>query len=62
MWHQDLTDRSYIQWTVATRHCVYSGQSNFEFKEISEYETEFEHILGYVSGAQVSSIERKKQR
>ncbi len=44
--------------------CCYinSGQSNFEFEYIGEFETEFKTILEYESGAQVGSIGRKKQR
>jgi hypothetical protein len=44
--------------------CCYinSGQSNYEFEYIGEFETEFKTFLEYESGAQVGSIGRKKQR
>jgi hypothetical protein len=41
---------------------LYCGQSNFEFEYLGEFETEFENILGYKSGAQVCSFDRKKRR
>jgi hypothetical protein len=43
-------------------HYINSGQSNFEFEYIGEFETEFNTFLEYESGAQVGSIDRKKQR
>jgi hypothetical protein len=44
--------------------CCYinSGQSNFEFEYIDEFETELNKFLEYESGAQVGSIDGKKQR
>jgi hypothetical protein len=39
-----------------------SGQSNFGFEYLGEFETEFKKILGYKSGAQVCSFDGKKQR
>jgi hypothetical protein len=44
--------------------CCYinSGQSNFEFEYLGEFETEFENILGYKSGAQVCSFDGRKKR
>ncbi len=41
---------------------VYCGQSNFEFEYLGEFETEFENILGFKSGAQVCSFDGKKRR
>ncbi len=41
---------------------IYCGQSNFEFEYLGEFETEFENILGYKSGAQVCSFDGKKRR
>jgi hypothetical protein len=41
---------------------IYSGQSNFEYEYFGEFETEFENILGYESGAQVDSIDETYQR
>ncbi len=41
---------------------INSGQSNFEFEYLGKFETEFENILGYKSGAQVCSFDGKKQR
>jgi hypothetical protein len=42
--------------------CINSGQSNFEFEYIGEFETEFKTILEYESGARVGLIGSKKQR
>jgi hypothetical protein len=47
---------------MTTCRYINSGQSNFEFEYISEFETEFNKFLEYESGAQVGSIDRKKQR
>ncbi len=47
---------------MTTCRYINSGQSNFEFEYIGEFETEFKTILEYESGAQVGSIGRKKQR
>jgi hypothetical protein len=41
---------------------INSGYSNFDFEYIGEFETEFNKFLEYESGAQVGSIDRKKQR
>ncbi len=41
---------------------LYSGQSYFEFEYLVEFETEFENILGYESGAQMGLIDEKNQR
>jgi hypothetical protein len=43
-------------------HYINSGQSNFEFEYIGEFETKCCKFLEYESGAQVGSIDRKKQR
>jgi hypothetical protein len=45
---------------MTTRRYINSGQSNFKFKYLGEFKTEFENILGYESGAQVGSIHEKK--
>ncbi len=44
-------------------NCRYinSGQSNFEFEYIGEFETDFKTFLKYESGAQVGSIDRKSR-
>jgi hypothetical protein len=47
---------------MTTCRYINSGQSNFEFEYLGEFETEFENILGYKSGAQVCSFDGKKQR
>ncbi len=47
---------------MTTCRYINSGQSNFEFEYIGEFETEFYKFLEYESGAQVGSIDRKKQR
>jgi hypothetical protein len=46
---------------MTTRY-INSSQSNFEFEYLGEFETEFENILEYKSGAQVCSFDGKKQR
>jgi hypothetical protein len=38
---------------------INSGQSNFKFEYLSEFQTEFKNILGHESGAQVGSIRLK---
>jgi hypothetical protein len=40
---------------------INSGQSNFEFEYLSEFETEFVKLIGYKSGFQARSIDGKKQ-
>jgi hypothetical protein len=47
---------------MTTCRYINSGQSNFEFEYIGEFETELKPILEYESGAQVGSIGRKNQR
>jgi hypothetical protein len=47
---------------MTTCRCINSGQSNFEFEYIGEFDTEYKAFLEYESGAQVASIGRKKQR
>jgi hypothetical protein len=39
---------------------IYIGQSNFEYKYLGEFPTEFENILGYESGDHEGSIDEKK--
>ncbi len=41
---------------------VDSGQSNFKFEYLGEFETEFENILGHESEGQVVLIREKNQR
>ncbi len=41
---------------------INSGQSNFEYEYLGEFETEFKNILGHESGAPVCSFDGKKQR
>jgi hypothetical protein len=47
---------------MTTCRYINSGQSNFEFEYLGEFETEFENSLGYKSRAQVCSFDGKKQR
>jgi hypothetical protein len=47
---------------MTTFRYINSGQSNFKFKYLGEFETEFENILGHESGGQVVLIHEKKQR
>jgi hypothetical protein len=47
---------------MTTCRYINSGQSNFKFEYLGEFETEFENILGHESGAQVGSIYEKNQR
>jgi hypothetical protein len=47
---------------MTTCRYINGGQSNFEFEYLGEFETEFENVLGYKSGAQVRSFDGKKQR
>jgi hypothetical protein len=41
---------------------INSGQSNFKFEDLGEFETKFENILGHESRAQVGSIHEKHQK
>jgi hypothetical protein len=45
---------------MTTCRYINSGQSNFKFEYIGEFETEFKTFLEYESGPQVGSIGRKK--
>jgi hypothetical protein len=47
---------------MTTCRYINSGQSNFEYEYLGEFETEFKNILGHESGAQVCSFDGKKQR
>jgi hypothetical protein len=47
---------------MMTYRYINSGQSNFEFEYLGEFETEFENISEYESRAQVGSFDEKKQR
>ncbi len=47
---------------MTTCRYINSGQSNFEYEYLSEFETEFKNILGHESGAQVCSFDGEKQR
>jgi hypothetical protein len=47
---------------MMTCRYINSGQSNFEFEYFGEFETELKKFLECESGAQVGSIDRKKQR
>ncbi len=47
---------------MTTCHYINSGQSNFEYKYLGEFENEFKNILGHESGAQVCLFDGKKQR
>ncbi len=42
--------------------CNNSGQSNFEFEFLGEFENEFKNVLGYESGALVGPIDEKKNQ
>jgi hypothetical protein len=46
---------------MTTWRYMNSGQSNFKFEYLGEFETEFEIILGHESGAQVGSIHKKPE-
>jgi hypothetical protein len=41
---------------MTTCRYINSGQSNFEYEYLGEYETEFKNILGHESGAQVQYV------
>jgi hypothetical protein len=41
---------------------INSGQSNFKFEYLGEFESEFENILEHESGGQVVTIHEKNQR
>jgi hypothetical protein len=43
------------------KYYIKSGQANFKFESLDEFETEFENILGNELGAQVGSIHEKNQ-
>jgi hypothetical protein len=47
---------------MTTCRYINSGQSNFKFEYLGEFETKFENNLGHESGAQVGSIHEKNQR
>ncbi len=47
---------------MTTCRDINSGQSNFEYEYLGEFETELKNILGHESGAQVCSFDGKKQR
>jgi hypothetical protein len=47
---------------MTTCHYINSGQSNFEYEYLGEFENQFKNILGHESGAQVCSFDGKKQR
>ncbi len=47
---------------MTTCRYINSGQSNFEYEYLPEFETEFKNVLGHESGAQVCSFDGKKQR
>jgi hypothetical protein len=44
---------------MITCRYINSGQSNFKFEYLGEFDTEFKNILGHESGAQVGSIPEK---
>ncbi len=48
----------FLFWLAAI---IYSGQSNFKYEYLGEFETEFENILGYESGDQLGSVDEKYQ-
>ncbi len=52
-----LTCRYIILRSVKYAVILYCGQSNYEFKYLGEFITEFENILEYESGAQVRSFD-----
>ncbi len=47
---------------MTTCRYINSGQSNFKYEYLGEFETEFKNILGHDSGAQVCSFDGKKLR
>jgi hypothetical protein len=47
---------------MTTCRYINSGQSNFKFEYLGEFETEFENILENELEAQVGSIHEKKTR
>ncbi len=47
---------------MTTCRYINSGQSNFKFEYLGEFETEFENVLRHESGVQVGSIHEKNQR
>jgi hypothetical protein len=44
---------------MTTCRYINSGQSNFKFEYLGEFETKFKNILGHESGAQVGLIHEK---
>jgi hypothetical protein len=46
---------------MTTCRYINSGQSNFEFEYLGEFETEFENILEYKLGVHACSFDGKKQ-
>ncbi len=48
-----------IHLTMKTCWHINSSQSNFEFKYLGEFKTEFKNLLGYKSGTQVVLIHEK---
>jgi hypothetical protein len=46
---------------MMTCHYVNSVESNFEFKYLGEFETNFNNILGHESWAKVGLIDRKNR-
>jgi hypothetical protein len=47
---------------MTTCRYINSGQSNFEYEYLGEFETELKNFLGHESGAQACSFDGKKQR
>ncbi len=47
---------------MTTCRYINSGQSNFKYAYLGEFETEFKNILGHEWGAQECSFDGKKQR
>ncbi len=46
---------------MTTCRYINSGQSNFEYEYLGEFETEFKNILEHESGAQVCSFDGKSR-
>jgi hypothetical protein len=55
-----LTDRHMKYQAVTVCRYVNSGQTNFEFRYLGEFQIEFENILGCELGVQVGSFDEKK--
>jgi hypothetical protein len=47
---------------MTTCRYINSGQSNFEYEYVGEFDAEYKTFLEYESEAQVALIGRKKQR